>query len=766
MFFGYNSFMKYCSLDLELSGFDPLKNEILELGFAFFNPTKNGLVVTETYSQVFRPQGEVHPKILGLTGISREELAAAPTLNECREFIQEKIGDAVLVGHNIAVDARFLEAFGFKLSGLTVDTLDLVQFLLPTHHSYNLENLMHYFSVSHPEAHRALADAKAVITVLERFLSIYSGFSDELKQRMGELTSRHQFTWVELMQYPFEFGLEKKNLLEKAVSTTAHSATVSNLMPKPGSVIVQPLGQRNAEVAAHMFEGSDQYLLIVPDKQMVISLWRQGLAKGVFSPEDLFSADKLNQFIAGAATPEEIIFCLKALVWLHTNWQTEAMVDLNFSFFGEQFRSMVTGQPMQEKDHEGLLACDYSTFKRLSEQSYYQTRIPVLWTTDQFEQWLNAGNESRLTWNRALYLLKAIYNPETDWGQREHKSIVLEGLAAVDLYFALVNMLLTRHFSGFTYISYEQLSNNPLVFSRLSQAASNLSDRFDKIANSVSSGVDLPNFGRLLKMFFDAQPDRVKWIEVHETNSVFFNQPLHIKGQVQALFSPYQAPVLINSQTDQKVMGYMLERLGLSQPSLNETRGLDLNEKAAQIELSVVSHAPSDSDILDCLKASQLPAVVLFQSPSAVKLFYDAHYNALKNEGRVFAQGYSGGSNKILRNFAINKASILLATPDFLVRQQTILKPKTVVISGLPEVNAKHPYTKALAEYWIKEFPEFMKLQNRQRFYQLMHSVWGTPFSHLYLFSTDFDNSWGENWEQYLKEIPHLKEKSAYTTGN
>ena len=61
----------YCSLDIETSGFDPLKNEVLEIGFVFFVveakvDAKGGtsakearIKITEEYSRVFKPNGEV-----------------------------------------------------------------------------------------------------------------------------------------------------------------------------------------------------------------------------------------------------------------------------------------------------------------------------------------------------------------------------------------------------------------------------------------------------------------------------------------------------------------------------------------------------------------------------------------------------------------------------------------------------------------------------------------------------------------------------------
>ena len=189
----------YCSLDIETSGFDPLKNEVLEVGFVFFEVGKGGFKIADEYTRVFKPNGKVDANILGLTGISREELDNAEPFADFKSELQQKLKDAVIVGHNIAFDIKFLESAGLKFSGKTIDTLDLVQWVLPTHHSYNLENLMHTFGISHKEAHRALADSKATLKLLERLLQIYQNFPQKLKDQICLLIKPHKFIWEELL---------------------------------------------------------------------------------------------------------------------------------------------------------------------------------------------------------------------------------------------------------------------------------------------------------------------------------------------------------------------------------------------------------------------------------------------------------------------------------------------------------------------------------------------------------------------------------------
>ena len=109
-----NDSQVYCSLDIETSGFDPLTSEILEVGFVFFKVSKSGLEFTEEWTQVFKPHKEVPAKILGLTGITQKELEEAPDFSLHKEFLQEKLGNAIIVGHNISFDTNFLKGLGLS----------------------------------------------------------------------------------------------------------------------------------------------------------------------------------------------------------------------------------------------------------------------------------------------------------------------------------------------------------------------------------------------------------------------------------------------------------------------------------------------------------------------------------------------------------------------------------------------------------------------------------------------------------------------------
>ena len=202
----------YCSLDIKTSGFDPLKEEILEVGFVMFeieakqgvkesNAKLSRIKIVEEWTQVFKPSKPVSPQILALTGISQTELDGAPKFSEYQKFLQDKLGDAIIVGHNIIFDLKFLESFGLKFSGGSIDTLDLAQWLLPSHHSYNLENLMHTFGIAHKEAHRALADSKACLKLLEKLLGIFSSLPQKLQKEIEAVSAPAKFLWTQMLKF-------------------------------------------------------------------------------------------------------------------------------------------------------------------------------------------------------------------------------------------------------------------------------------------------------------------------------------------------------------------------------------------------------------------------------------------------------------------------------------------------------------------------------------------------------------------------------------
>ena len=307
----------YCSLDIETSGFDPAKDEILEIGFAFFEIGKKGIKITGEYSKIFKPKKEVPETILALTGITKKDLEKAEDFSEFAKTIQDKLQDAVVVGHNISFDVNFLQSLGITFKGQYVDTLDMAQFILPTHPSYNLENLMHYFGVPHTEAHRALADAKATLKVLEGLLNVYASFDSALKQQISKLLASSAFVWKDFLNVfaPKKAAKEKKKLREK------NKAVSQSLELEPGKFYNFPLGFNfPSAVALALSESKEPAILVVPNSKQVMDLWKNFGIEPAFVSQKLFAEKTFTVFAERPnLSSDELKFALKVLVWKKNN---------------------------------------------------------------------------------------------------------------------------------------------------------------------------------------------------------------------------------------------------------------------------------------------------------------------------------------------------------------------------------------------------------------------------------------------------------------
>ncbi len=144
-------------IDLETTGLDPDHDAIIEVGAVRM---KDGQILDE-FSRLIDPGFPIPPNITHLTGIRQEDVIGKPDIKAVVAAIRAFIGNAVIVGHNVTFDARFLARQGLVETNLRVDTYDLASVLIPRAPRYNLNSLTAQLGIEIGHAHRALDDAKA-----------------------------------------------------------------------------------------------------------------------------------------------------------------------------------------------------------------------------------------------------------------------------------------------------------------------------------------------------------------------------------------------------------------------------------------------------------------------------------------------------------------------------------------------------------------------------------------------------------------------------
>ncbi|HWS54876.1 MAG TPA: exonuclease domain-containing protein [Pyrinomonadaceae bacterium] len=153
--------------DVETTGPKTPGGRIMEVG-AY--RVERGRIVAE-FQTLVNPRLPIPPFIAGLTGITDQMVAAAPTFDAVAADWLRFAGTAILVAHNAVFDVRFINhelslVFpGRRMPNAHLCTVSLARRVLPDLKSFRLTALAEHFAVSHRVRHRAGDDARATAEV-------------------------------------------------------------------------------------------------------------------------------------------------------------------------------------------------------------------------------------------------------------------------------------------------------------------------------------------------------------------------------------------------------------------------------------------------------------------------------------------------------------------------------------------------------------------------------------------------------------------------
>lgn len=176
----------FAIVDTETTGGNPAQDRIMEVAIFIHD----GERVVDEFSTLINPEKPISPFIIGLTGISNEMVANAPTFNEVAEKIFELTDHNIFVAHNARFDygvmRREFRRVGIRFQRKQLCTVNLSRKLLPGIKSYSLGKLCREMGIQVNGRHRASGDAEATVKLLELLLSndrdriIESVWGDEL----------------------------------------------------------------------------------------------------------------------------------------------------------------------------------------------------------------------------------------------------------------------------------------------------------------------------------------------------------------------------------------------------------------------------------------------------------------------------------------------------------------------------------------------------------------------------------------------------------
>ena len=157
----------YIVVDLEMTGLNPKKDHILEIGAVKVKDKK----VQSTFSGLICQETPLDERIVQLTGITDEMAASGGKLDETVSSFLEFAEDFIWVGHNVIFDYSFIKQWEvnhrIKRTCHAVDTLKIARKCLPKLEKKTLDFLCEYYKISRTAKHRALEDALANRTLYE-----------------------------------------------------------------------------------------------------------------------------------------------------------------------------------------------------------------------------------------------------------------------------------------------------------------------------------------------------------------------------------------------------------------------------------------------------------------------------------------------------------------------------------------------------------------------------------------------------------------------
>lgn len=167
-------------VDIELTGLDLIKNEIIEIGGVVTTPD---FKVIEEFEIKIKPERieDADPVSIKINHYDEKEWRNAYSLEEGMKILSEKVHDCIMVAHNVAFDSGFLE-YAFSKVGIKntmhyhkLDTISIAWAKLhkePDLEHFSLRELCLRFGIKNERAHTALSDARATFELYKKLMEL------------------------------------------------------------------------------------------------------------------------------------------------------------------------------------------------------------------------------------------------------------------------------------------------------------------------------------------------------------------------------------------------------------------------------------------------------------------------------------------------------------------------------------------------------------------------------------------------------------------
>ncbi len=182
---------QFVALDIETTGLDIQKHEIIEIGCILFsyNEKKQSFKIDDECVFKIKPEriADANKTSLKINKYNEFDWQDAIPLKKGLQKVMKKVKGRVMVAHNASFDYHFLdlackaEQVDNTLHYHILDTLSMAYVRLQGTDAtqLSLRFLCDYFSIENKKAHTALADAKATYELFVKLMGSFNPSKDE-----------------------------------------------------------------------------------------------------------------------------------------------------------------------------------------------------------------------------------------------------------------------------------------------------------------------------------------------------------------------------------------------------------------------------------------------------------------------------------------------------------------------------------------------------------------------------------------------------------
>lgn len=414
----------YIALDLETTGLDFEKEDIIELGAIVFD--QKGKILEEI-NTLIKTDKEIPELISQITGIKNTDMKDAVDFNSIKENLQKLLNENILVGHNINFDINFLEKYGIQISNDYFDTLFLSSAILLEEKSYSLETLCQTLNLKNLASHNAYEDAKSSMKLFLYLIPLFEDLNQKVIDEIKIISKKADLPIKSFFEYLNQKKINKKQKKTKRIKTK----------------------ESNEEYeTGYIYETNENYSNVlnklIKNEQFLISVSKELFSKTNEINEEIKKLDNFTNYINDKRLNEQLSkttikdyearALIKAIIYLSIK-QDFPLTDLKLFNEEKKIISKINYQEKNEKLKYQDIAKIICTHDYLIENPNTQKETYIL-DLNTFEKALNKTHSKYISLDICISPLESLKEKSTDTNDIEiliHKTIIFFGLCGIFL---------------------------------------------------------------------------------------------------------------------------------------------------------------------------------------------------------------------------------------------------------------------------------------------------------------------------------------------